>query len=611
MGGGVMIARFVLVASLLVRSAAAVSPVVLTNHLGYELAGPKHAVVQGHKSDEVRSCAVEDVDGGTRVSTSPPRFMGPVAQWRDWVYWTVDFPELQREGMFRVVCVTAVGESYSPAFLVQKHVLERHTLSNVIDYFKGQRSSGELDQADRAVPLEGRPDVKVDVHGGWYDATGDYGKHLSHLSFSTYFNPQQIPLTAWGLLKTYDLLQRRGDPAFRQYLRRILDEGAWGADYLVRMKAPGGSFYRSVSAPGPEKRPQDRRIGRDSKGVAIKTAETKDRFQPGETGAPLERREYESSLRAGAGVAIAALARAAAMAVPGERREDYLRTAEEAWAFLSANNGLLTNDGHENIVDDYCALLAATELYRATKKPEYKAAADDRALRLLKRQASPPRAYWRADGHDRPFFHPADAGLPVASLLCYVEIADADRKRDVLNAVRASLEWELTLTSEVTNPFGYARQIVQTRVGVREARFFFPHDTETAPWWQGENARLASMAFAARLAIPYFDQDTTFVARLRRYAQDQLNWILGLNPFDACMLHGTGRNNPDYMFFDSYEYTNAPGGICNGITGGFSDPGGIDFNLPYTVTGADHDWRWGEQWLPHATWYMLAVAIGS
>jgi len=49
----------------------------------------------------------------------------------------------------------------------------------------------------------------LDLHGGWYDATGDYGKHLSHLSFSNYFNPQQISLTAWSLFKTYELLSAR------------------------------------------------------------------------------------------------------------------------------------------------------------------------------------------------------------------------------------------------------------------------------------------------------------------------------------------------------------------------------------------------------------------
>jgi chitinase len=146
---------------------------------------------------------------------------------------------------------------------------------------------------------------------------------------------------------------------------------------------------------------------------------------------------------------------------------------------------------------------------------------------------------------------------------------------------------------------------------VRDTRFFFPHDTEAAPWWQGEDARLASLAFAARLAAMHFAHDPAFAGRLRGYAEDQLEWILGRNPFDASLLDGAGHNNPAYRFFDSLEYTNAPGGIVNGITAGFRDPQGIDFNLRHDVTGADHDWRWGEQWLPHATWYLLAVGAGQ
>ena len=55
---------------------------------------------------------------------------------------------------------------------------------------------------------------------------------------------------------------------------------------------------------------------------------------------------------------------------------------------------------------------------------------------------------------------------------------------------------------EVANPFGYSRQLVQSKGGAstRRSAFFFAHDTETEPWWQGENARLGSMAAAARLA---------------------------------------------------------------------------------------------------------------
>ena len=602
----------VLPALLLPALPAGAGPLILTNHVGYERTGPKRAVVQGRPGDEIRACAVEDGRGGAQVITVHAKAIGPVARWRDWTYWTLDFSGLDRQGVFRLACETGRGRVQSVAFEVGDHLLERRTLSNVLYYFKGQRSSGPMDQADRAVLLEGRADQTVDAHGGWWDATGDYGKHLSHLSFSTYFNPQQLSLTAWGLLEAHALLQRRADPTFRQYLRRLADEAAWGADYLVRVQAPGGSFYRSVSAPGPGKLPGDRRVAKDSANFAIKTAETRGRSAQWEAVTTQDQQvAYQSGLRAGAGLAVAALARAAAIGIPGERSADYLRAAEEAWAVLASYNARFTNDGRENIVDDYCGLLAATELYRATRKGQYKAGADARARALLGRLAPAPRAYWRADAGDRPFFHAADAGLPVVSLLTYAGIADRAQQDAVLAGVRASLEWELAVTSEVANPFGYARQLVQTTSGVRETRFFFPHDTETAPWWQGENARLASLAFAARLAIPHFAADADFAARLRRFATDQLNWILGSNPFDASMLHATGRNNPDYLFFGSYEYTNAPGGIVNGITAGFEDPQGIDFNLPHTVTGADHDWRWSEQWLPHATWCLLAVAAGD
>lgn len=218
--------------------------------------------------------------------------------------------------------------------------------------------------------------------------------------------------------------------------------------------------------------------------------------------------------------------------------------------------------------------------------------------------------YWRADDGARPYFHPVDAGLPLVSLLNYLEIADEAAQKKVLDAVKRSLTFEIAVTEEVANPFGYSRQLVQSKNGSRRTSFFFPHDTETAPWWQGENARLGSMA-AARLASRYFAQDKNFSGRLRVFARDQLNWILGLNPFDSCMLHGKGRNNPAYMFFDSYEYTNAPGGICNGITAGYTDEEDIDFNLHFAQTGKDDDWRWAEQWLPHAAWFLFAVSLGE
>jgi len=143
---------------------------------------------------------------------------------------------------------------------------------------------------------------------------------------------------------------------------------------------------------------------------------------------------------------------------------------------------------------------------------------------------------------------------------------------------------------------------------VRSA-FFFPHDTEAAPWWQGENARLASLAAAARLALPLFADSPEFQSQLRTYAWNQLHWILGRNPYDTSMLIGSGHGNAAYMFFRSYKYTNASGAIVNGITAGLQSEDGIAFNQGFAVTGKDEDWRWTEEWLPHAAWYLYAVSL--
>src|SRR5204863_8777202 len=140
-------------------------------------------------------------------------------------------------------------------FSVQKNILERNALSNVLYYFKGQRSSGALDLADQSLAFVGDRAGSVDARGGWFDATGDYGKHLSHLSFSTYFNPQQIPLVVYSLFKSYEQMNMRAVPEFARYKTRALDEAMYGADYLVRVKTPAGSFYRSISNGGVDQKP--------------------------------------------------------------------------------------------------------------------------------------------------------------------------------------------------------------------------------------------------------------------------------------------------------------------------------------------------------------------
>ena len=597
----------------LLTSASFAQMSVLVDHVGYEAKGQKQALIEAEGSAAANHGATQrfsltDNATGKQVFNGPLTPAGEVARWGARRFWIADFSSWTKAGHYVLSIDTSAGKVSSCEFEINNNLLERDTLSKVVFYFKSVRASGDFDRADRHLAL---PDGSgyVDVHGGWYDATGDYGIHLSHQNPTSYFNPQQVPLVAWTLLKSYLVLDARRDDNFSEYKRRMLDEGLFGADFLVRMKRPGGSFFESINAPGKEKLAKDRAIGNPNWRTRIKKSASESTERTGAAEGP---HAYEASFRAGGGVAIAALALASTMPEDGDfKREDYRRTAEDAFAFLEAHNRELLNDGKENILDDYCALLAATELYRATQEAEYRAAADRRANHLMARLTTSGkyRDYWRADDGTRPYFHPSDAGLPVVSLIEYAGIATPEQKAKVRDVVARSLRFELSVTGEVNNPFGYARQLVRMGNGSVRTAFFFPHDTEAAPWWQGEDARLASLAAAARMAAPMFGDDPQFQAQLQSYAWDQLHWILGRNPFDAGLMMGSGHGFAPYMFFESYKYTSAPGGIVNGITAAVDDEDGIAWNQGYAVTGADDDWRWTEEWLPHAAWYLFAVSL--
>src|SRR5579864_4029698 len=242
---------------------------ILTNHLGYEPSGPKHAVVLGKTGDHVSECVLKKDGSDERVASVPVKAAGPVEKWRDWYFWTLDFDSFTTEGKYYLQCSSGAQSVRSFPFHVQSDVIDRNTMSDVIYYFKEERSSGEYDKADRHLEFEGTKQGTVDAHGGWWDATGDYGKHLSHLSFSTYFNPQQIPLVVYSLLKSYEQLKARGVPDFARYEGRLLDEADFGADYLVRVKVPSGSFYRSISSGGVKQVPEERKVAGEMKRFGI------------------------------------------------------------------------------------------------------------------------------------------------------------------------------------------------------------------------------------------------------------------------------------------------------------------------------------------------------
>jgi len=134
--------------------------------------------------------------------------------------------------------------------------------------------------------------------------------------------------------------------------------------------------------------------------------------------------------------------------------------------------------------------------------------------------------------------------------------------------------------------------------------FFMPHQNETRYWWQGENARLGSMATALILAAQAVDPRWRMSASdtVSRIAVGALDWVGGSNPAGTSFIEGFGPRNP----VGYSGKTNVVGGICNGITASREDLSTPQF-APDAPT-AWTNWRWVEQWLPHDAWYLLGIA---
>ena len=584
---------------------------ILTNHIGYDCGDTKNAVYQRQSDETPVSFRVICDKTGAVCFEGAPVEAGEVDNGGTGYYYTLRFDEVKTPGQYYIEVSDnkgAVVRSYP--FKIGENLLETSTLSAVGYYFKAQRSTGEYEAADRNIPfMYGKREGRVDAHGGWYDATGDYGVHLSHLSHTTYFNPQQASFSAYAFFKMNDLLEEADYPYYTMLKRRLIEEGMYGADFLMRMRAPSGNFFvtksRTMDAYGPV--------------ASMRVLGAYHRNPTGRKGGgtwgsvdEITEYDYETSFRAGGGYAIAALAYAARVTYPSDyTKEEYLQAAVRAYDYLYANNELYANDGKWNLVDEYCALDAVIEIYKTTKEIDYLRRARALAKRIIDRYIpiDDTMGYLSVNGTDRPFFHAADAGMPVVNLLNYCAVErQAEDKAAVLAVCEKLMRHELSVTNEVANPFGYARQFVEHGDGTKENQFFYPHDVETAPWWQGENARIASLAAAAR-SLAYYTKDADLAAALRKYADDQINWVLGLNPFDSCMLEGEGRNNIDYFFEgERRDFIQCPGGIVNGITSALHDEHGIAFHADATDEVNDN-WRWAEQWIPHATWYMYALCM--
>lgn len=516
-----------------------------------------------------------------------PRFLGQVEGWTVGPWWEVDLSFINLPGRYVLWwCLQDEAWGMGEPFSVLEKKADRDLVSDLLFHFKGQRCSGIWDEADRRVPRHG-DGRRFDMHGGWYDASGDCSKYLSHLSYTNFMNPQQTPLLVWVLAQAWKRYHEAG--ASPVFLERLRDEATYGADFLVRMQDPSGFWYMTLFD----------RWSKDPEARELCAYRTQEGHKSG---------DFEAGWRQGGGLAVAALASVAALGLRGEySSDDYGLAARRGFAHLREHGRKYLDDGDENIIDDTCALLAACEL-AALGEEEAKVEAVFRLDGLDGRQRESVGTFWMAADRagDRSWFHASDAGLPGVVLARLLETGVFEGERIRTSALLGRLvKAQIALGRQKNNPFQYPPHWVRSREAAEGHRWFYPHANPSGYWWQGENARLASLAAMVYGALGAGCDD---LMDTREVAQDWagswLHWILGRNPFDVCMMQGRGRRNPVYP-----EGENVIGGVCNGITAGMEDERDIAFAPRPWCDDPMHSWRWGEQWLPHGAWLLYALAL--
>jgi hypothetical protein len=569
----------------LLLSMATFAPAVSTvyiNHEGYDAALPKTAVLRSTGTVEVGT-PFSLYSGDNEVYTG--KFSGGVtpANWHSdgSIYFVADFSDFKTPGVYTLRYTDLGSEQQSASIKIDDDLMGKNTIVTALGYFVGDHSTHYS-----TATLYGSSKT-VNVSGGYNDASGDASKYFSHLSYANYLNPQQIPLTAWGfsfmLEKIPEFLKSKSE------LDLVKGELTYAADFVLRMQSPDGYFYMTVF---------------DNWGSSYSASICAFSGSDG-----VKSSDYQTAYREGGGMAIAALARASTFGLDGDSTAaQYLAGAKRGFEHLESKQSpggscAYCDDGKENIIDDYTALMAASELYYATKDSKYLTAARTRASHLANR-ISEDGYFWSDDAKTRPFWHASDAGLPLLALIRYLELEeDKTKAASIRTAAAKHLAWQLKVTNRPNNAFGYAKQTYKTQ-GEIKTGFFIPHDNESGYWWQGENARLGSLAAATVYAARFLHSEDS--VKVFQYAADQLDWIMGKNPFDICFMYGKGRNNPPKYSGQVLSLT-LSGGIANGITGYNKDGSGIAWNDERVYENSWDSWRWVEQWIPHTTWYTLAL----
>lgn len=528
---------------------------VLVNQVGYDIGSPKTFIVQSNA--EANQAVFELMHRNAVVFLGEldhrGRIQGAFGQDWDNIYWRGDFSEIDEPGTYHLRVTVGETQAESYEFEIGENLLWQRTVRPAYRYFYYQRCGTAVPGFHKACHLDDStsPDgTQFDCWGGWHDA-GDYNK---------YHNAPYV----LGLEHAYAMARAAfdADDADGNGRADLLDEIVWGADHARRMIAEDGSTRGGITSGygywgSPEMETDNLPGTGDERPLGAARGDNPDHHHAAASRLAV--------FLAGAATSVAK-GEDAPVAVPSAV---WIETAQRSlqWALDNGRRGPFQ-------------LTTALDLYELTGEAQYA----DLAKALVSELGMGPLA-----GGD---IHGAAVSMTyIEALRCFDRLFGEDHSAALRDALVARADGFLALAD---NPFGVCT------FGPPEKPNFFGTSQDAGGWHVGTNSYLLGAATAAALAYQYTRDE-----KYQRFAYDQINWVLGMNPFNTSLMEGSGDAFPP-SYHHRYTFSGVkrgavPGSVINGIT--WRAPG--DDRPSLDLTGVDIPaFESNECWLPHNVNYL-------
>jgi len=532
---------------------------VLCNQVGYDEGLPVKALVQ-FIGDPVGQGSFRVVnDSGKVIRQGALTYQGSVQEWNRAYAMACVAGLLPGDG-YRVEAAAGKLEGVSPPFSVGKDALQKKTLGPAAGFYYYQRCGCAVPGWHEACHMDDAklPDgTHKDCTGGWHDA-GDYNKYNGY-----------TPLSVYALAYAYERQQALLDAHTKAAgIPSSLEEACWGANWLLKMEhEKTGKLWHMV------------RVGHGRVSPYWGPPEAETDNVPGNQ----DDRPIQGGLRTHDTVS-------AALALVGRLtgNKAYVEAGER---FYEA----IPQESIKGAGGTAMALISSLELEKALSSPAYGDRAKSLAEALLQHQIqSGPfqGGFANIVGEKTPFCGVTALGQPAAALALYAQSHQDDM------GIRQALVHYLAFSQALAdNPFQISKMVQGS-----QAVFFM---RVNGPGFLGQNSMYLSQAWALINAWKVTKEDAFLDLAMR-----QIDWVLGRNPLQLCMMEGQGAMNPHkyhhrYDTIKGHERGAVPGAVCNGIVRQDTNLDIPWFDMKSEVMPT---WQSNEPWLPHNAMYLLAVS---